>query len=157
MAIADKGMRGFLVWAKKRVDPRVYAAFASKFQSGLPKLSGLGDDASDLPLVSAADPAATASAAPATSTWSDTVSNLFKGLSTIYLTKTQLDAQSKIIDTNLARAKQGLAPLDVSAYSLNPTVGVGLSSSTQTLLMYGGLAFLGVWLVTSMSKRRKQS
>lgn len=158
--ITEKGGKGFLMWVRAN-QPRLYAEFLRHYNTQ--SVSGLGMGATDDPLTpsfvySMSDPAQTAAPAPPTPSWVDSVTNLFKAAGQAFLTKTQVDAQGKLLDTQLARARAGLPPLNIdpSSYGLQPTVGVGLTSSTQSLLMYGGLAALGVWLLTSLSKHRRR-
>jgi hypothetical protein len=53
---------------------------------------------------------------------------------------------------NVARARQGLPPIDTSRYT-GMGVNVGLTPQTQQLVMYGGLALLAVLLINSLTKR----
>lgn len=55
---------------------------------------------------------------------------------------------------NLERARMGLPPIDVSQYATGVGVRVGLSPQTQQLIIYGGLALLGVLVFQSVMKRR---
>lgn len=52
---------------------------------------------------------------------------------------------------NVQRAKQGLPPINTAAYGTG--INVGLSADTQKLVMYGGIALLGVLLINSLTKR----
>jgi hypothetical protein len=54
---------------------------------------------------------------------------------------------------NVERAKMGLPPIDTSQYT-GVGVRVGLSPQTQQLIIYGGLALLGVLVFQSVMKRR---
>jgi hypothetical protein len=58
--------------------------------------------------------------------------------------------QKQLLDVQIQRARQGLPPLDVSAYA--PGVRVGLSEDTQRMLVIGGVAAL-VLLAWSVSRR----
>ncbi|NBQ47013.1 MAG: hypothetical protein EBU33_00950 [Sphingobacteriia bacterium] len=53
---------------------------------------------------------------------------------------------------NVARAKQGLPPIDTSRYT-GMGVNLGLTPQTQQLVMYGGLALLAVLLINNLTKR----
>lgn len=61
-----------------------------------------------------------------------------------------LDAQKKLLDTNLKRAEQGLPPID----NVGAAVNVGITSDVQKVLMLaiGGAVLVGVAAV--ISKRR---
>jgi hypothetical protein len=139
--VSETGAKGFLQWLQK-AQPWLYAKVKGKVPSFV---GGLG---------LTAETAQTGSAS-ATSSWSDTLKNLLTGASAAYLTKTQLDAQKKILDMQLTRAQQGLSPLDIdpSLYGLSgPSVNVGLTGDTQKLLMYGGLGLLGFFLLSRFMK-----
>jgi len=76
----------------------------------------------------------------------------------------QYQTQKKVLGVQLARAQQGLQPLDMSqlsmpAYQLQvspsaqtlSTLGTSISSGTNKVLLYGGLALLaglGLWFMT---------
>lgn len=53
---------------------------------------------------------------------------------------------------NVARARQGLPPIDTSRYT-GMGVNLGLTPQTQQLVMYGGLALLAVLLINNLTKR----
>ncbi len=55
------------------------------------------------------------------------------------------DSQRKLINLQLDRARQGLPPLDASAYT--PGISVGLSQPLEKGLLLGG-AILLFWLLT---------
>jgi len=59
--------------------------------------------------------------------------------------------QYKLIDFNTERAKKGLPPVDIASYS-GVGVNIGLSPSTQQLLLFGGLAVAALVLLTRSSK-----
>lgn len=54
---------------------------------------------------------------------------------------------------NVERAKLGYPPIDVSQYT-GVGVRVGFAPQTQQLLIYGGLALLGVMVFQTLMKRR---
>ncbi len=59
------------------------------------------------------------------------------------------DAQT-LFNLNLQRAQQGLSPLNAnpSAYGIvNPGINVGLSSSLQSMLLYGGIGLGAILLI----------
>ncbi len=60
--------------------------------------------------------------------------------------------QRELLQIQVERARAGLPPLDVSAYT--PGVAVGLSKDTKELLMYGAIGAAAVYLLTS--RRRWQ-
>lgn len=59
--------------------------------------------------------------------------------------------QYKLINYNTERAKKGLPPVDIASYS-GVGVNIGLSPSTQQLLLFGGLAVAALVLLTRSGK-----
>lgn len=59
--------------------------------------------------------------------------------------------QYQLINLNTERAKRGEPPLDISSYS-GVGVNIGISPSTQQLLIFGGLAVAALVLLTRSSK-----
>jgi hypothetical protein len=59
--------------------------------------------------------------------------------------------QYQLINLNTERAKKGLPPVDIASYS-GVGVNIGLSPSTQQLLIFGGLAVAALVLFTRSSK-----
>jgi len=76
--------------------------------------------------------------------WTDTWSRISSAL----LMTVQ---QYKLIDFNTERAKKGLPPVDIAAYS-GVGVNIGLSPSTQQLLLFGGLAVAALLVLNRSSK-----
>lgn len=62
----------------------------------------------------------------------------------------QAVAQQRIIDLNIARARQGLAPVDPRYFSPSAAVNFGLTPQASQMLLIGGVA-----LVALMALRRK--
>jgi hypothetical protein len=73
--------------------------------------------------------------------WIDTVA---RAMTTVVMA----DYQRDVLRLQLERARQGLPPLDASQYGVG--VSVGISPSTQQLLILGGLGLLAV---LSLSRR----
>jgi hypothetical protein len=59
--------------------------------------------------------------------------------------------QYQLINLNTERAKRGEPPVDIASYS-GVGVNIGLSPSTQQLLIFGGLAVAALVLLTRSSK-----
>jgi hypothetical protein len=59
--------------------------------------------------------------------------------------------QYKLINFNTERAKKGLPPVDIASYS-GVGVNIGLSPSTQQLLLFGGLAVAALLFFQRSSK-----
>ncbi len=76
--------------------------------------------------------------------WTDTLQRLLPILATTY-------QQKQLLDVQVDRARQGLAPLDASMYA--PGVQVGLSSDTAKMVMMLGGAALLILLFIAMKKR----
>jgi hypothetical protein len=76
--------------------------------------------------------------------WTDTWQRIASGL----LMTVQ---QYKLIDYNTERAKKGLPPVDIASYS-GVGVNIGLSPSTQQLLLFGGLAVAALLFFQRSSK-----
>jgi hypothetical protein len=72
----------------------------------------------------------------------DTISRI---MSSIAMTAQQV----QLMRLNIERARAGQSPIDISAYS-GIGVNVGLSSGTQQLVMYGGLALLAILALRSL-------
>lgn len=128
------GAKGFLQWLKTN-QPKVFAAAK---ESRAATLSGFGEVSLNLQ---------TATTAPASSNWASTVKDVLLVASQAYLTKEQVKAQSKLLDTQLKRAQAGLAPLDIDMEQFGvPRAQVGLDSSTRNMLLFGGIG-LGLLLL----------
>lgn len=69
--------------------------------------------------------------------------------SSVVMAKQQRD----LMQINVERAKKGLPPLDMAAYT-GVGVQVGLSSQTQQLVTYGGLALLAFLVFNTLARRR---
>lgn len=144
--IKEVGQRGFLLWLKSR-QPRVYQSVRANWNQ-TKQLSGFGAITSD--------PATTAPASAASPTWANTITQLVTTASQVYLTAEQMKAQRDLMRTQLLRAQQGLAPLDIdpSVYGLQPTARVGFTSDTQKLLIYGGLGVAALWMLGIFKRGR---
>lgn len=111
-------------------------------------------DASTLPSVDvtqAADDTSTSTSI------TDAISGVVKGISSLYLTKQQADIQQQVVSTQLARAAAGLPPLPTSLANLGvPQVSVGLSTGTGTALLIGGGLILAIVLFGGLTRSRKE-
>lgn len=148
MSRYSPGTKGFLQWVQTRL-PRLYSDIKREFQDAN-QLAGLG-----LGLV---DPTSMATTAPTSSSLSQTFMDIAQVAAQTYLTKTQIDAQKKILNMNLDRAKQGLTPLDINPanYGLpGPSVGVGMTEDTKKFLMFGGLGLAALFLVSQLKPSRR--
>lgn len=128
--ISTTGTRGFLEWMRAN-QPKIYAAFAKQLNTSS-VVSGLG---------AVGDPIADSTTAATSQNWADSLQQLFMVASQAYLTKEQLSAQRKLLDVQLARAQQGLAPLDInmSQYGIAPSVGVGMTPDTKRFLTWAAI------------------
>lgn len=146
MAIQARGVKGFLQWLKVSL-PNVYREAEKEF-NGSAQLQGLGF---------LGDVLATASEAPATKTFSQTLQDIATIAGQVYLTREQLQAQRQVLDMQLQRAQQGLPPLNIdpSQYGV-PRAEVGLSSDTRQLLIYGGIGFGALLLFMGLQPRSRR-
>lgn len=146
--ITTTGAAGFLEWLK-RYQPLFYNKLKEQIPAGTIGMGALSDGATG-------DTAAnTTTASPS---FMDSVSSILTGLGTAYLTKTQVDAQQQLWNVQLQRAQAGLAPLSINPaqYGLpGPQVGVGLSASTQTFLMWGAIGIAAVYLLPKLLGSRR--
>ncbi len=62
------------------------------------------------------------------------------------------DSQRRLLAVQLDRAKGGLPPLNISQYGMG--VSLGLSPDVQKILVFGGVALLGVFLYSTMKRGR---
>jgi hypothetical protein len=151
----DTGARGFLKWLQVSM-PAIYRGILpdlkrlnAEAKSASPEgLGAFGESqTTDVP----------AGSANASTSWTNTVKDLIGAWGQLKLTSAQLDTVRKITDENLARSRQGLAPLpyDASQLGLAPTVNFGLSGSTATLVKYGAIG-VGLLFILNMfgGKRR---
>lgn len=134
----------------------------------MPKMSGLGDysnyasysspsvsiDAganpgfNDLTIASGtSDAASAASSGPTSAGLAATIAALANGYSAVTLTGAQISANNTLLQTNLARAQQGLPPLTMGA---GGTLSVAGSSNTMLLL-------LGVGVVAALALGGKKT
>lgn len=80
-------------------------------------------------------------AAQVSSDLSSQIANIASGIAAIYQAKT-------LTDINATRLKSGQSPLNASqSASLSPRVNVGLSASTQNMLIIGAVAFALLWII----------
>lgn len=159
------GPKGYLVWLATN-QPKLYAQVRERLKTRVPaNLSGLGFGALDQSLLQvgitadvASDPIINSAPQGASSTWADTLSTILKTVAVGYSTKQQIDAQNKINQMQLDRLRQGLPPLNIdpASYGLQTaSASIGIAPNTQKMLMLGGAAVLGVWLLTSFTGRRR--
>lgn len=132
MKISAVGRAGFLEYIR-RTQPRLYDAAMRRIKS---ENSGLG--------FALPDSTATSAAPVGSDTWADKLEKVLLAASQTYLTVEQMNAQKKLLNTQLSRAQAGLAPLDIdpAQYGITggPQVSVGVSADTKKFLMYGGVA-----------------
>lgn len=172
--INETGVRGFLKWYQqaqpglyKKIAPEVAkhvpAAFTD-YHNGHWKIAGLGQSDAlqqlsvDPSLIRAptVDVSTAANDGAASSSITDTISNIVKGISTLYLTKKQADIQQQVVNTQLQRAAAGLPPLPTSLSNLGvPQVNVGLSGGMGTGLVVAGSVAALLFILKMMSGRAR--
>ena len=73
----------------------------------------------------------------------------------------QAEVQQRLIDLNIARAQQGLAPITLNqiggAALASPNVGttVSLSEDTKQMLIYGAAGLAGIYFLSKRKKGRR--
>lgn len=133
MTISTRGTKGFLIWAQRNM-PRMYQDLKKELNTSA-KLGGLGD----------VNPVATATETAPSSSLVDTIKSIAQVAGQVYLTREQMQAQSRILDVQLQRAQQGLAPLDINAaqYGIpQPSIGVSFDDGTKKLMIAGGIGLM---------------
>lgn len=92
------------------------------------------------PTSNATDSASVASSSATSSGFANIISSIAKGVGTVALTAAQVNANNTLLQTNLARAQQGLPPLTAT------TTASGLTTlgSSSTLLLLGAAALIAV-------------
>ena len=148
MTIKTRGTKGFLQWMAVAL-PRTYRGVKRDLQVSA-QVSGLG-------LI---EPTATATEAPMSSSLATTLKEIAQVAAQAYLTREQVQAQQKILNLQLERARQGLAPLNIdpTTYGLpSPSVGVGLTADTKQLLTWGAIGAGALFLFSTLigGKRRR--
>jgi hypothetical protein len=78
--------------------------------------------------------------------WYESLARLLPILATTY-------QQRQLLSVQVERARQGLAPLDVSAYAAG--VNVGISPEVKQLLIIGGLAIAGLVALSMVTRGRR--
>ena len=138
-----RGYPGFFRWLRA-TQPGIYESAIRQMKAQ--NLSGLGfalpGTASGESSVQSAQPS-----------FLDKLNSVLATASQAYLSVEQLKAQKKLLNTQLQRASQGLAPLDIdpAAYGITgPQVAVGMSAQTKTFLIYGGIALGAVYLLPKL-------
>lgn len=147
----------------------------AQINASMNKLAGfgrLGDSDSDylstddmlLPVESAGDligtpgtvDTSTAANSGATSSGlASAIGSLVAGVSSLYMSKQQLDIQNQVVQTQLQRAAAGLPPLPTSLANLGvPQVAVGLTAGTSGLLLLGGGALILLMVLSGGKKGR---
>lgn len=134
--------RQFLQWLKN-ANPALYRkAMSEAAQKMASQMHGMGQT----------------STTSTTSSFWDSLTGTLKSIGTAASTivPTILNAQTnqKILDTQLKLAQAGKPPLNTSQITTPPTATVSVGTSKAvTYAMYGGLALLGIFLVSKMAKR----
>lgn len=140
ITVQARGTKGALEFIRRAL-PRTYAHLERELRS-TGQLRGLGR----VGLI------ATATETPPSKSLVDTIKEIATVAGQVYLTREQMQAQRQILNVQLQRAQQGLAPLpiDPSTYGLpQPSVGVSLDEGTKKILLYGGIG-LGLALMLGL-------
>jgi len=106
-------------------------------------------------VTSAVDTADAANAGTTDSSVTGWLSSLIGGLTQGALAVNQVKTAQQVTQLQLQRAQMGLPPLNIDMSSLGvPTVGVGLSASTQSLVMWIAIGGGALLLLSSLGKAR---
>jgi hypothetical protein len=90
------------------------------------------------------------------SSLTDMIGGIVKGISSLYMTKQQADIQQQVVNTQLQRAAAGLPPLPTSLANLGvPQVSVGLSTGTGSALAIGGALIAAVLVLPKLFSKRR--
>jgi hypothetical protein len=141
------GKRGFMLWLRSAQGfPQVYNNLrVVSPQLVNATLAGLADIApADLPayqlptfeISNPGVPSLSVADDSATESWISTVKNAASAV-------LQVNQQRQVMDMQLQRARAGLPPLDVSAYTDAAAYQVGLNQSTQRTLLIGAGILVG--------------
>lgn len=107
--------------------------------------AGANPGFSDLTIApSTTDALSASSSSPTSSALATTISALASGYSSATLTAAQVSANNTLLQTNLARAQQGLPPLTATSLA---TGGISLTSNSGLLLL--GVAAAALLMMTS--------
>jgi hypothetical protein len=157
MDINAPGLEGLLAWVKK-YQPAIYKD-AAKHLPTL-KLNGLGittyeTDSGSTTVFDDPAPSASSSTTSGAPSTLDVIKNAVMVASQAYLTKTQLDAQGKILNMQLDRLRNGLPVVDMdpSQYGV-PSVALTVGKDTKTFA-YIALAGVGLFAFFMMMGRRR--
>lgn len=106
-----------------------------------------------------ADPASVAPTSAPSASLSSILTNIASAVGGVLLTKNQLNMQNTVLNAQLAQAKAGRPPLNLSGVNqllqtAGPTVNFGLSPNTQQMLLWGGAILGGFLLLGSLAKGR---
>lgn len=81
----------------------------------------------------------------------DTIGSIVKGISSLWLTKQQVNIQQQVVNTQLQRAALGLPPLPQSLSQLGiPQVSVGLSTGTGSALGIGAAVVAAILIIPKL-------
>jgi hypothetical protein len=91
------------------------------------------------------------------SSLTDMIGGIVKGISSLYMTKQQADIQQQVVNTQLQRAAAGLPPLPTSLSNLGvPQVSVGLSTGTGSALAIGAALVAAVLVLPKLFAGRSR-
>ncbi len=112
------------------------------------QLDSLSFDTSSVSAPKPVDVSTAANAGDASTSTTDLIGGIVKGVSSLWMTKQQVDIQNKVVNTQLARAAAGLPPMnvDLSQYGV-PRVSVGLSTGTGTALGIGAAIVAAIFFL----------
>lgn len=146
--LTTTGTKGFMEWLKKK-HPLIYKRASPQLAQKIHALGGLGLSVST-DVVSASPTGSTSS------TLASNIKDIVMAASQFYLTREQMQAQEKVLDIQLRRTQQGLAPLDIDLAQFGvtgPSVDVGIAPGTQTMLLWAAAIIAGILIVPRLLRR----
>jgi hypothetical protein len=186
--ISDTGIKGFLKWlqvaqpgiyqqAAPKIAAAVPAAFSDYHAGGWRSFGSLGQNAADPTgtfstssfdpneitvspdVTTAVDTADAANTGAGSGSLSDTISSIVNGVASLWMTQSQVQLNSQIVNTQLQRAAAGLAPLPINPTTtglpvIQATAGQKLSTFvSQNPYLAAALAAGGLYLLTHLGRR----
>jgi len=120
------------------------------------QLDSLSFDTSSVSAPKPVDVSTAANEGDASTSTTDLIGGIVKGVSSLWMTKQQVDIQNKVVNTQLARAAAGLPPMnvDLSQYGV-PRVSVGLSTGTGTALGIGAAIVAAIFFLPKLLGLRR--
>jgi hypothetical protein len=146
-------MRSEAVSFGRRAQAGSYSQFGAL---GLDPTFSMAFDPNSVSAPAPVDVSTAANDGSTSSSLTDMIGGIVKGISSLYMTKQQADIQQQVVNTQLQRAAAGLPPLPTSLSNLGvPQVSVGLSTGTGSALAIGGALIAAVLVLPKLFSKRR--